>query len=116
MMTFEMLRQSIKGLPLKCVRNDYEDFLECVIHEKDLTRLNAMLESFYGPPVKTANQKSSPENDRLCALHGGIRENQVLYVKKIETILSLAMLWPWCDCPLITVKLYHKPEDMLDSD
>src|SRR3989338_7282215 len=106
---FKELVQELKKLPLEETRNDSEEGFEFVIKKSAFKKLDPLLQSFFGKVFKDAGAKPDQEAANLTAPYGGIYENQTLYVKKDATGFFLAMIWPWGDGVLATVKIIpHK--------
>ena len=105
----KQLIESIKKLPLEEIRTDSPEGFEFVIKKTAFKKLDPLLQSFFGKVFKDAGQEPTQEATRLTAPYGGIYENQTLYVKQDAACIFLAMIWPWGDGVLATVKIIpHK--------
>ena len=105
MKNLKELVQEIKKLPLEEIRNDSEEGFEFVIKRAAFKKLDPLLQSFFGKVFKDAGQKPDQEATNLTASYGGIYDNQTLYLKKDSQSIFLAMIWPWNDGVLATVKI-----------
>lgn len=87
------------------LRNDSKEFFECVINKKSLAATSKALEAFFGPPAKPAGKAPTKDDEYNTERFGGIRSNQILYVKKTNSETFLCMVWPWGDGDRLTVKI-----------
>ncbi len=104
-MTYIELISQLKKLPLEEVRNNSNQFFEFVIQVKELGGLHALLEAYFGSPLKPAGKNPSKEMDRSVSGYGGIRADQTLYQLEDDKNSHYAMLWPWANGALVTVKI-----------
>lgn len=86
-------------------RSVADDYCELVFYAKDADGWNAVLSEVMGPPVKPAGENPSREDQRITKKHQGIFKNQTLYRKDADGTTTIAMLWPWQDGQLITLKV-----------
>jgi tetratricopeptide (TPR) repeat protein len=86
---------------------------------KDLNVLTQELEEFFGQPVKPAG-KSMPFMLRFnpsIKYLGGVREDQLLFIKKVKAGFYYGALWPWKREPdKVTVHLGFCSHKMSDKD
>ncbi len=86
---------------------------------KDLNALAKELEEFFGKPVKPAG-KSIPLMLRFnpsIKYLGGVRKDQLLFIKKVKAGFYYGALWPWKREPdKITVHLGFCSHKMSDKD
>jgi hypothetical protein len=89
-------------------RETNDAYCEVVFFSQDLAEWKNVLSSFFGPAAKDRGAKPSKEHQKLTEDYGGIRSEQVLFVKHIETDgdTVIAMLWPWDDGEHITLKIF----------
>lgn len=83
------------------------EYLEGVIHRKDLESLLSLLERHLGPAAKEAGREASlPEDiEELVEGLGGLRMEQYFYLRKEGRTVTYAALWPWASNPdKITLK------------
>lgn len=104
-MTFGELLQQVKKNPMEEKRTDLPNWLEIVVDKTQWNELRQVLEDYFGPAMKPQGQAPSIEARKLTESFGGIRPNQTLYYTEREGIAYLAMLWPWENGILITVKI-----------
>lgn len=91
------------------VRADTETYTEIVIPRDSLPAMITVMDRFFGSAAKPEGQKPSPEQVHLTARHGGIRPDQILYVRAGGEDGAMAMFWPWGNGLLITVKIFRGP-------
>ena len=109
-MTFDELKSALKELKLTETRADDENLLEIVLSADEKESLNATLTQFFGKALKPAGDQPIKEVEKFTAALGGIRDNQTLYLKKEESLVRFAMIWPWSDDATLTVKISHLQE------
>ena len=68
------------------------------------------LKNFFGAPVKPFGSKPTAKDQKWTAAYGGIFKNQALYCLEEEAAINLAMIWPWTDGMLLTVKIIQEPK------
>ena len=104
-MNYAELIEEAKKLKYWEKRVDSPDILEFVISQEFLNSLTRLLENYFGVPFKPAQQAPSREASAYSAPYGGIQKNQTLYYREAENVSHCALLWPWSDGKLITVKI-----------
>ena len=104
-MTYPELLEEAKKLKFREKRVDSPALLELVISHDLMGDLGKVLENYFGPPLKPAHQAPSREANAYSAPYGGIQKNQTLYYRDAEAVSQCALLWPWSDGKLITVKI-----------
>lgn len=104
-MTYAELVEETKKLKAWEKRVDSPDILEIVISQELMNSLTRLLENYFGIPFKPAQQAPSREASAYSAPYGGIQKNQTLYFRDAGTVSHCALLWPWSDGKLITVKI-----------
>jgi len=112
-MIFSELLLKIKQLKLNETRKDTNNFLEFVILKESLASLTSLLEKHFGPPTKPSIDSPSKKILQDTAPYGGIDKGQTLYSLSDQNSSYFALLWPWSDNKLITVKVIQdkkKPE------
>lgn len=105
-MTMDELRTKIKKLRLEERRLDEPQALEVVLEAGQLPALTQILEGYFGCALKKPGERPSRELAKVADTYGGIRQNQSLYYRKDENSSSIAMIWPWSDGLLVTLKVY----------
>lgn len=81
------------------------EYCEVVAAKDHLPAAIAVLEAFFGAPLKASGQKSSKEADAIAKPYGGVYENQTLYYRKTESGSAIALLWPWGGGMPVTIKI-----------
>ena len=107
-MTFEELVEQVQKLECLEKRTMEKDYCEVVVAKAKLAPTNALLESYFGEPLKPAGKEPSAEAARYAQPHGGIYGNQTLYFHKSEKTSELAFLWPWGNGTSITLKIIRQ--------
>ena len=105
MMTYAELVEETKKMKLWEKRIDSPDLLEVVVSREIAGDLSKTLENYFGPPFKSAEQSPSREANAYSAPYGGIQKSQTLYYRDEGVFSQCALLWPWSDGKLITVKI-----------
>ncbi len=103
--TFGEFLQQVKKMPMDEKRADLPDWLELVVNKNQWNEIQPILEDYFGVPAKPQGQSPSIEARKVTESFGGIRSNQTLYRTERNGVGYLAMLWPWEDGALITVKI-----------
>lgn len=107
-MTFREALEKIKKLKCEEKRTQTEEYLEVVVPKETLPELHKVLTDYFGAPFKPEGQYASAEADRYSKPYGGIQKNQMLYFRKGDQGNELALLWPWGNGTLITVKVIQE--------
>lgn len=106
-MTYSDFLKEVRRVKNDHIRSDTDAFTEVVIPRASLTDMMKVMDRFFGAAAKPEGQKPSPEQVHLTARHGGIRPDQILYVRAGGEDGALAMFWPWSNGLLITVKIFR---------
>ena len=104
-MKFIELKQKIQEFQLQEMRRDTSELFEFVIRAEYMERFYAILEQYFGPPFKLADDKPSQNILKYTEPYGGIRRGQRLYFVENKGLSSLALIWPWGNRESITVKI-----------
>lgn len=83
------------------------EYLEAVLHKKDLALLNSLLEKHIGPSAKesTKGEHLPKEIQELVDSLGGVRNGQSFFYRREGDRVIYAVLWPWQSDPdKITLK------------
>ncbi len=83
------------------------EYLEGVIHRKDLELLNCLLARFLGPAAKEPGKEAYLPRDiqKIVDAFGGLRSEQSFFYRKEDNKLTYAAIWPWASNPdKITLK------------
>lgn len=106
---FPQLLEEAKKTPWKEIRFDQADYLEFVIPTEHLSKVQAVLELFFGKPTKRPGEPLPEEIRDSMEKFGGVRNDQYLYLLEKDGSINYAMLWPWGDRESITVKIFTLP-------
>lgn len=93
------------GLTIEEDRQRSDNYCEVVILVAELDKWHQLLTNFLGEPIKPVGAKPNDIHKELTGEFGGININQILYSKKTSGGTYIAMLWPWQDHTLVTLKL-----------
>lgn len=96
------LTAEIKKIQIEEIRSTTEDLFECVVSSPHFAALENILNSFFGLAIKPKGKTPTPQDEQCSTPQGGVRANQVLYVKDHHACL----LWPWENGRQLTVKIY----------
>ena len=107
-MTFEELLGKIKKIKCDELRNVEDNYLEVVIAKSEVEPMTSVLQSFFGSPLKPEGEAPSGDANKASRAYGGIRRDQTMYHHKSATYSEVALLWPWGDGMLVTVKVIRE--------
>ena len=82
-----------------------DEYFEVVFFHKDVELWTSCLAQFLDSPAKPAGKLPSKEQMELTSHFGGIRKNQVLFVKESAESKIIAMFWPWNDDVHVTLRM-----------
>ena len=103
-----LLEEIKQALSLEIRANSQgSEYLEAVLHRKDLAVLNSLLEKHLGSAVKGSGkeQKLPKEVKELVDSLGGLRNGQSFFYRREGDQVIYAALWPWASDPdKITLK------------
>lgn len=105
MLSYQQLLANVKKINFHESRVDSADFLEFVINRCDLDELTAQLDAYFGPAAKPAGEEALQQHKKLTDPFGGISKNQILYCRTEKDKTECAMIWPWQNSELVTVKI-----------
>lgn len=112
---YAKLLEEAKNLPILELRADDAEEVEFVLKVAQLDQLGTLLQGFFGEPLKPKGQVPNKEAEDLTEPFGGIRDNQTLYHIKYNGRSCFAMIWPWGDGKLATVKICRAKNPILDG-
>ena len=92
------------GLKIQEKRQVDDDYVEVVFYTEDTEKWKKILTEALGPEVKP-EEVNDRENLAFTEDYGGMNENQTLFKKEEGDTAVVAMLWPWSNGDLITLKL-----------
>ncbi len=104
-MTYPEFIEEIKKIKFWEKRVDSPNLLEFVVSQENLNALTPLLQNYFGLPLKPAGHAPSREANAYSAAYGGIQKSQTLYYVDSGASTHCALLWPWSDGKLITVKV-----------
>jgi hypothetical protein len=104
-MTFDELVQDIDAIRPHEVRKRTAGYFEFVISMKQEKDLYPVLEGFFGPPFKPRNAAPDKKSKEYSYDYGGIEKHQVFYYAEKNGLKNCALIWPWNNGELATVKL-----------
>jgi hypothetical protein len=79
--------------------------VELVFYTRDTDEWMALLSDIFADAVKPQWQKPSGRDRKWTKKFGGIRPNQTLFMREFKDYAVLAMVWPWNDNILSTLKI-----------
>lgn len=103
--SFSDIVSRLEKLPLHEVRKNTFGYFEFVIAIKNEKELYPIFELFFGPPFKPRNVNPDEKSKKITYNYGGIEKQQVLYYCEADGVSSCAMIWPWNNGELATVKI-----------
>jgi hypothetical protein len=77
------------------------EYLEAVLHKKDLESLHSLLRKHLGPAAKESGRIANlpKEIQELVGALGGLRNEQSFYYKQDGNQVIFAVIWPWQSNP-----------------
>jgi hypothetical protein len=113
--TFHDLVRDVRKV--KCVecRDDRYDCLHVVIEKDDLRAITPLFQDYFGTALKAPDAWSSHRARRYAAPFRGIRVDQTFYCADHGgPVFDCAMVWPWKDGHLLTVKIIRSDREVLE--
>ena len=104
-LTYDQLLDNLDNIPVFESRIDQSQMKEFVISYDCIMLLHLVFQKFFGPDFKAPGERPTITDKKRSALWGGIRENQTLYYLENDEYSNCAMLWPWEEGRLCTVKI-----------
>jgi len=95
---FECLRISEKRL-------NNEGYCELIVYTEDKEKWTNILNEIFGPPMKAEGIDPSKHDCQLTAHCGGIRKNQISFMREVDDSIIVAVLWPWNNGICTTLKI-----------
>ena len=105
-MTWDEMACAVKKAKLIEMRGQKDRYLEVVVAVADLAPVTDLFKAYFGVPFKSMGERSFPEADAYAGPFGGVQTGQMLYIRKIESFVQGALLWPWGDGASVTVKIF----------
>jgi hypothetical protein len=96
-----LIEEIKKTLKMEIRQTRGPEYLEAVLHKKDLELLNALLEKHLGPAAKESGRVANlpKEIQELVGALGGLRNEQSFYYKQDGNQVIFAAIWPWQSNP-----------------
>jgi hypothetical protein len=92
-------------LEIKREKKVTPDYVELVFFVRDTAAWMKLLSGIFGKAVKPTWQKPTGRDHQLTKEFGGIRTEQTLFMKDFNGYTVLAMVWPWKDKTLCSLKI-----------
>ena len=108
-MTFDDLLGQMQQIKHREIRSQDKDHCEMVFAPDNVKSATAVLEAYFGLPLKPEGKEPTTEAARFADPHGGVRFNQTLYFHKGEKTSELALLWPWGGGSALTLIIVRQP-------
>ena len=103
--TLNEIIERCSGLNVVTKRELTDEYGELVFSSKDIDKWRKILTDILGPAVKPEGVKPAKENKKITSDYGGIRRDQTLFRKEFDSVVIIAMFWPWSDGESVTLKL-----------
>jgi hypothetical protein len=97
--------EKCESLEIKRKKKIQPDYVELVFYTRDTAAWMKLLSGIFGKAVKPTWQKPNDHDCRLTKQFGGIRIEQTLFMKDFQEYIVLAMVWPWKDKILSSLKI-----------
>jgi len=107
-MTFDELLGQVQQSECQEVRTREDDYCEVVVTRTQLESVGAYLQSYFGIPFKPEGEQPGPEAMSYTKPYGGIFKDQVLYHRKNDRGVEMALLWPWGGGDPVTLKIVRE--------
>ena len=82
-----------------------DEFVDLVFLNRDLPSLYNILAEQLGDPIKPQGQAPSTKDLELTSKTGGIRIEQTLFEKQLDSGTVIAKFWPWKDNRHTTLRM-----------
>ena len=96
-MRLKVILEKFSMLDVYEIRRATDEYVELVFYNDKQNEVDDILEDMLGSPRKPAGVKPSQDDLGLTREHGGIWDNQTLFVNECEGYTVMAMYWPWDD-------------------
>jgi len=96
-----LIEEIKKTLKMEIRQTKGPEYLEAVLHKKDLESLNSLLKKHLGPAAKESGRQANlpKEIQELVGALGGLRNEQSFYYKQNGNQVIFAAIWPWQSNP-----------------
>ncbi len=106
-MTFESMLGELKKIRFEETRSQDENYFEAVLNKEGMESISAVLQTYFGMPLKPEGESPSAQASQYSEPYGGIRSNQTMYYQETAEGSDTALLWPWGNGCSITLKIYR---------
>ena len=106
-MKLEDLNKKYSALAIYEERKRTPEYEELVFYKNEMKEWDRVLSEALGQAVKPAGKRPSAADAATAEAFGGIRADQVLYVRELEDAKIVAMIWPWSDGTHATLKVFY---------
>lgn len=100
----KQILEQCSGLAKYEKRQVDDDYVEIVFYAEDTAKWKQILTEALGPEINF-EAANTEENLVFTEDYGGIIEGQCMFKKQEGDTAVIAMLWPWTDGELTTLKL-----------
>ena len=107
-LTYNQLMNKVDKVPVFETRIDGPQIKEFVISFDNIMSIHVIFQKFFGPDFKAPGETPTRIDKKNSAFWGGVRRNQTLYFRENEDYANCAMLWPWEEGRLCTVKIVRQ--------
>ena len=104
-MNYDFFLEELKKIPCVEMRSEDPEFFELVVNVSDMGKVNSVLETYFGKPLKPPGVKPTPESKKKSEAYGGARDDQTLYYLESEELYYYSLVWPWANGQSATVKV-----------
>jgi hypothetical protein len=101
----EQILEKCERIEIKRKKKIKPDYVELVFYTRDMAEWMTFLTEIFGKAVKPKWQKPTSRDRKCTKKFGGIRPNQTLFIKDFKKYNVLAMIWPWKDKILSSLKI-----------
>jgi len=112
----EKILEECDHLEIKRKKKVTPEYVELVFFTRDTAQWMKFLSGIFGKAVKPTWHKPVGRDRKFTKKFGGIRPNQTLFMKDFSTYTVLAMIWPWKDKTLSTLKIPVLPRAQKDKE
>ena len=104
-MNYDFFLEELKKIPCIELRSEDPEFFELVVKLSEIYKVNSVLETFFGKPLKPCGEKPTSESKKKAEAYGGVRDDQTLYYLEAEELYYYSLIWPWANGQSATVKV-----------
>jgi hypothetical protein len=108
--TLDEVMRKAKKISHEQTRRESEDYLEMVMYQNTWPDIERLFRDYFGAAVKPAGEEVEEESEYISNPHGGLSKEQTLFYSERDSMVQLAMIWPWSDGKRMTVKIIQECE------